>query len=712
MEEQTPPRRSSRQRTPAAPYTPSQENNATQRNFTMCRKKAAKKTQKACNRENVLYEINKHGNIILVFQPAAYRFYYEALNQQIQEMKENQAYNIETNPSVDGNGEEVDKNFKIHINRKKTCTINCYHTTYKMMINGRTLTYTGTIHPTVCTQMQTQNISDENQRILDRITSEITNREVEQREREEIPNEGAVGAVVGAVVTPTENNNNDRQNQDIVPTNRDRQADRTSRHDINDEYTDQTLQQEDETSLKSIDNRASMTELLTQEEAAQENTNGTNANYDTTYEKTQIEQPGTEPITSPIASINEQSWEDETSLKELNNQIEVQVHEPRRHKKDKRLIIPTNTTNLHISRNTSIHNDLLESRSRTEEVDEQKTPLLCPVCNRLAEIGTIECSKCNSWLHYECENVEQEDSSNAEYICSLCFLDEHQQQQNNILSMPRQEQQNQTRAKQQAVQKSNDTNKSTKTKQNTKQKNRQSQQHNCTEAERKIAMMQAEIARLEDIVKEQKDTIRIYKIRAAAYDTQQNQTAKEKCSQHSEHGEIESINKRITALEIENLKIRLNAVEEKLHHATSKPNDTLQGPSTDPTQETGVGMGFQATPTTTAATRMDKVNRQRTIETDIGPQMNRSMYNGNKTHLRLNKEMMLQLPHLTPALFPIQSYKPGMLGIPQANTTRFLPVQNFQQGLPTTRREIHPLKHRKQNVMHAGTQQTINMYQR
>ena len=68
--------------------------------------------------------------------------------------------------------------------------------------------------------------------------------------------------------------------------------------------------------------------------------------------------------------------------------------------------------------------------------------------------------------------------------------------------------------------------------------------------------------------------------------------------------------------------------------------------------------------------------------------MNRSMYNGNKTHLRLNKEAMFQLPRLTPALFPIQSYKPGMLGIPQANTTRFLPVQNFQQQLPTTRREM------------------------
>ena len=372
MDEQTPPRRSSRQRTPAAPYTPSNEDHVAQRNhtYTMCKKKALKKTQKACNRDSVLYEVNKHGNIILVFQPAAYQFYYEALHRQIQEMKENNAYNIQIIPSVDSNGEEVDKTVKIQINRKKTCTINCYHTTYKMMINGRTLTYTGTIHPTVCTNMQTQNISNENQRILDRITSEMTNRGTEPRDGREILTDGAVGAIA----SQTENNSDNRQNINTATSNGDSQAGRISVHnEANDEDTMQTYEyeQEDETSLKSLDNRASATEIATQDGAVCET--------ERRIRETQTEHSQTEDKAPQADNSNEQSLYEETSLKELTNQTEEQGNERRKHKNETRLIIPISSpTNMHIN------NDLIVSSNRAEEVDEQEPPLLCPVCNRPA----------------------------------------------------------------------------------------------------------------------------------------------------------------------------------------------------------------------------------------------------------------------------------------------------------------------------------------
>ena len=451
MDEQTPPRRSSRQRTPAAPYTPSNEDHATQRNYAMCKKKALKKTQKACNRESVLYEVNKHGNIILVFQPAAYQFYYEALHRQIQEMKENNAYNIHIIPSVDSNGEEVDKIVKIQINRKKTCTINCYHTTYKMMINGRTLTYTGTIHPTVCTNMQTQNISNENQRILDRISSEITNRGTEPRDSGEISTDGAVGAIVSL----SENNSNTRQNSNTATSNGDRQIGRISvPNEANNEDTMQTSEQEDETSLKSLDNRAAATAIATHDGSMYETTRR--------IRKIQTERSQIEDTAPPAENSNVQQLYEETSLKELTNQTEEQGNDQSKHKNENRLIIPISSpTSMHIN------NDLIASSNRTEEVDEQEPPLLCPVCNRPAETGTIECSKCNTWIHYECENMEHridDISLNAEFMCSPCVLDEHQHQQNSALQILRQEQEQQSQqtTEKRAVQLNQDASKPTK----------------------------------------------------------------------------------------------------------------------------------------------------------------------------------------------------------------------------------------------------------
>ena len=200
---------------------------------------------------------------------------------------------------------------------------------------------------------------------------------------------------------------------------------------------------------------------------------------------------------------------------------------------------------------------------------------LCPVCDHPSGKEDIECKRCNKWLHHECENIEESrrnDFPQAEYTCSFCFLDEQDQQSNALSSVEEQEYQIQNI--QQNTGNSVDNNKSKKTKHNTKPKARQGQLHNCTEAESKIAMMQAEIARLEDIVKEQRDTIRIYKIRAAAYDTKiQNEPNKEEQNGHkTDHGVLESYNKRITALEIETLKTRMNAIEVLLYHTGPTSN--------------------------------------------------------------------------------------------------------------------------------------------
>ena len=226
------------------------------------------------------------------------------------------------------------------------------------------------------------------------------------------------------------------------------------------------------------------------------------------------------------------------------------------------------------------------------------------MCDHPSGNDAIECKRCNKWLHHECENIEESrrnDFPEAEYTCSFCFLDE-QHQQSNVLSSAV-EQEYQTENRHQTTGNSADTNKLRKTKLNTKSKARQGQLHNCTEAESKIAMMQAEIARLEDIVKEQRDTIRIYKIRAEAYDTttQNQQDKKEQNGHNTDHGVLESYNKRITALEIETLKSRMNAIEELLYHTRLTSNHVTHTLTTDVPSRSDVGMGFQATSQTTTS---------------------------------------------------------------------------------------------------------------
>ena len=186
--------------------------------------------------------------------------------------------------------------------------------------------------------------------------------------------------------------------------------------------------------------------------------------YEYGIRKIQTERSQIEDTAPPAENSNDQQLYEETSLKELTNQTEEQGNDQSKHKNENRLIIPISSpTSMHIN------NDLIASSNRTEEVDEQEPPLLCPVCNRPAETGTIECSKCNTWIHYECENMEHridDISLNAEFMCSPCVLDEHQHQQNSALQILRQEQEQQSQqtTEKRAVQLNQDASKPTKKK--------------------------------------------------------------------------------------------------------------------------------------------------------------------------------------------------------------------------------------------------------
>ncbi|CAC5357505.1 unnamed protein product [Mytilus coruscus] len=77
--------------------------------------------------------------------------------------------------------------------------------------------------------------------------------------------------------------------------------------------------------------------------------------------------------------------------------------------------------------NTNCHNNLddLAISFRTDESKEsdEDTAYICPICNKISLLDTIECSECSLWMHNECAGLSQS-AVNAlnslDFICAMC----------------------------------------------------------------------------------------------------------------------------------------------------------------------------------------------------------------------------------------------------------------------------------------------------
>ena len=98
--------------------------------------------------------------------------------------------------------------------------------------------------------------------------------------------------------------------------------------------------------------------------------------------------------------------------------------------------------------------------------------------------------------------------------------------------------------------------------------------HDCVEMDRKLTLLQAETARLEDIINEQRNTIRIYKMRLAA--SKDHQTDQRDACQTQQDRNRE-VHNRLTNLEIDNLKLRMTHLEagQKLYEHRMSPTHNL-----------------------------------------------------------------------------------------------------------------------------------------
>ena len=196
---------------------------------------------------------------------------------------------------------------------------------------------------------------------------------------------------------------------------------------------------------------------------------------------------------------------------------------------------------------------------------------VCPICDQPARHRAIECSICEQWIHYACENIEDtEVISSREYICSPCYIRKQEEEeepiniaqsnssshQQNTITTPKEVETNSTietdnRQNPQSKKKGSKNN-------NNKKKTQGQPKHDCTEVERKLTLLQAETARLEDIINEQKNTIRIYKIRLAVPRDHQIEQKEASLIQLDSNRDVHD---RLTALELDNLKLRMTHLE-------------------------------------------------------------------------------------------------------------------------------------------------------
>ena len=245
--------------------------------------------------------------------------------------------------------------------------------------------------------------------------------------------------------------------------------------------------------------------------------------------------------------------------------------------------------------------------------------IICPVCDKPIQDDAIECDQYETFIHFYCENIDDKileaANKNKEYICSSCFLknteDEEERttrkvansQPNVVNEINTNKNSTPTENNKTSTQKSNDgqqgvsqlpefrhqtsdtptttqTNKRKTTKGNNNYPKRSSNaiKHDCIETESKIALLQEEVARLENIIVEQKNTIRIHKMRAATA-SNDNIHLDDGATPHPQN----SMHDRLRCMELENLRTRITVIEleSKLHQQT-----TIQYQQNLPKQQT------------------------------------------------------------------------------------------------------------------------------
>ena len=521
------PQRPRRLRQPPRLYTPSNRGNTLIKNYELNKERTKNKKQRDQNRNTA--EMDKRGNLIITYSTSMYEKYIKEMNNIMKTIEEDENTSIEISErnTVDRKGTETEKTFRIKkTGNRQSCTINCYHTQSKLMINGKNKSiFHAEIHLKIVNKINQTNSPQTSNNVLDEVTSLLIQSDTETRQLDQNTTENIdIRSHAAANIDQRSSTSNDMSNLPSIQG------------------------QLDQNTTENIDLRSHVAVNIDQRSSTSNNMSNLPSLQGQTTQVFHSPMSQNETIPKVISTPNviQNSHSEYETPQRCNTQNKIiLINETQEETKPK-------SAHRHTSQNTSRKSIVTETSNETL-IAMTDSQLICPICDETANDGTIECSRCEQWVHYSCENMTEADKDIHEcdasetYICSSCFLDKLQEDETttSYIDKPK------VRVPQ--------TNKQPKEKrisQNLQQKTITNKERK--EYEDRFISMRTEIIRLEGIINEQKDTIRILRMR----DNYENQDHDKK----NQNGRIDRIENDYFRLRLDLLQMQINELSERQKH--------------------------------------------------------------------------------------------------------------------------------------------------
>ena len=554
----TTPSRPRRTRNPPNTYTPSGKVN---KNFNLNPTKTRKKRELAAKRATKC-EIDKMGNTVITLSSDAYKSYLTTLNDYAKRYNEDQNsdFVVTDRKSVDKSDIETDILYKFKSKSlNETCTVNFYHTSCRILVNGAGRnSFFRQIHNDISNNLF-QAMASARQGDHPSYLDEITQHLITCRPR------------------PRNNSEQNQQHALVIP-----QTDIRGTPDSDVIFISTRSDEVPEIGPEPVQ---TIPKIIPGE--------GEN-HTDPKVVRNTIEDTNLKSVHQTIPKIIPREGEDSTDPKSISNAVEntnpKTAHQTRpqgpRQKGHTRS--STGPQNMAQSKQNSQASSTCIPTQTKDPCDpiganEVSLSICCYICDNPVRENCIECSQCQTWVHYTCENLTSDEiklhSENdmTDYVCSSCHLLNTQEadscaqpatcpintvtqsaesmQHTNGATSVQKGQPDSSSSRGQNIRKKQPQNSSkTTTKVN---HTRQASQKAHTD-EGKIVEMRSEILKLEGIINDQKDTIRTLKIKIAANEQSAYSNTGHASINVNQQNSIES---RLRDLEFENIKRRLDILE-------------------------------------------------------------------------------------------------------------------------------------------------------
>ena len=473
---------------------------------------------------------NKLGNTVITLNSETYQTYLSAILEYVSQIEgensQSELQILESRKVTDKNDIEIEIILKMKVkNTAECCTVTFYHTTYRLLINGkgREIFFTK-IHTRIANTLFQDTIQAPANSLsfLDEITQSMVTQSPRPRQRQNRQNRRSTNSI-------------------YIPG--------SNRSELSSEQLTSSLRSDEQTPREGPDDTEVKTTQLT----------------DSDTEETDLKLVQESPLTI-----------EETDLKSVQDSS-LSVESPmgpetQRPNLDRQLPPSPPPSGLNLT--SPVHST----------AEDNSVPLTCITCDSAVIDNCIECSICQAWLHFNCENLTQDEiekytsDESLDYVCASCFLLNLQENEDkvtnctvpaeaahpNLGSDPDQtthiadlnQQPAGPKIKTGTKPKSTTSNKTRKNKKPNGNKNLEKSQTD------KIVEMRTEIIRLEGIINDQRDSIRTLKIKIASNEPTQGSSHLHPDRNDNGYPQyLNSVESRLQILENENIKRRLDLLE-------------------------------------------------------------------------------------------------------------------------------------------------------